>query len=256
MKNILKLLVPKKYRVMYWRYRASRDFEREQAIIDIMSDQFNTKESGSFIDVGSNVGSWSDYATNKFENIYAFECNKDLYRYLKKKFSNKKIEIINEALGNYRGENEFYIPIHNGNVQEARASLIKPQNKNYEKQTIKVNTLDNHNFNNVKCIKIDVEGAELEVLLGGINTIKKFTPVIIIEIEDRHNKNTSSDVFNFFTDLNYFCYVILDGQISKLEIEKFNHIQENQLAHNFIFIHDSCHNILSCIGKKISWRSQ
>jgi FkbM family methyltransferase len=43
-------------------------------------------------------------------------------------------------------------------------------------------TIDMLNIQNVKLIKLDVEGHELNVLEGSIATIKKYTPLIFIEI--------------------------------------------------------------------------
>ena len=42
-------------------------------------------------------------------------------------------------------------------------------------------TLDEHKFNNVDVLKIDVEGEELNVMKGAVETIKKCAPVIVIE---------------------------------------------------------------------------
>ena len=67
--NIFKLLIPKKYRVMYWRYRESKDFESEQTILDVIEKFYEAKKSGTFIDIGANVGSWSDYAINKLRTL-------------------------------------------------------------------------------------------------------------------------------------------------------------------------------------------
>lgn len=49
---------------------------------------------------------------------------------------------------------------------------------------VPVTTLDSYNLTNVGLIKIDVEGFELEVLKGGLNTIKSQRPVLYIE-DDR-----------------------------------------------------------------------
>ena len=51
-----------------------------------------------------------------------------------------------------------------------------------ESEIIKIDDL---NYKNVSFMKIDVEGAELLVLKGAINTIKNSRPIIMIEIEDR-----------------------------------------------------------------------
>lgn len=53
-------------------------------------------------------------------------------------------------------------------------------NENKFLKTVESVTLDSYfNNKNLNCVKIDVEGAELKVLKGGINTIKKCNIVVI-----------------------------------------------------------------------------
>ncbi len=56
----------------------------------------------------------------------------------------------------------------------------------------------------VECVKIDVEGAELHVLLGFRNGIIRFKPRIIIEIKEFNREK----VFKFFEEVNYMCHHI------------------------------------------------
>ena len=42
--------------------------------------------------------------------------------------------------------------------------------------------------NDIGFIKIDVEGHEKNVIQGGLDTIKKNKPVLLIEIEEKHTK--------------------------------------------------------------------
>jgi hypothetical protein len=55
-------------------------------------------------------------------------------------------------------------------------------------------------------IVIDVEGAEHNVLLGAIETLKKYSPVIITELDDNLLLKQNSDsikVIKFLKKLNY-----------------------------------------------------
>ena len=56
----------------------------------------------------------------------------------------------------------------------------KPRKEGTER-IVQQKTLDSYNFKTVDLIKIDVEGHEFRVLKGGENTIKKYSPIIIIE---------------------------------------------------------------------------
>jgi hypothetical protein len=71
---------------------------------------------------------------------------------------------------------------------------------------IKVTTLDSKNFQNISFIKLDVEGMEIEVLEGGIETIKRERPVIFIEIWNKFKEETlKKPIFQkILKEFNYF----------------------------------------------------
>jgi FkbM family methyltransferase len=57
-------------------------------------------------------------------------------------------------------------------------------------------TIDSLNLEKCDYIKIDVEGAEILVLMGGMNTIQKFKPYIWIEKTDKHVTNEMKKSLN------------------------------------------------------------
>ena len=66
--------------------------------------------------------------------------------------------------------------------------------------------LDDFKFTNVRLIKIDTQGADLRVLQGALDTIRRCQPTVLFEWERdlgcRHG-TTLEDFFAFFADLNY-----------------------------------------------------
>ena len=65
------------------------------------------------------------------------------------------------------------------------------------------NFLNKNNISNVKFIKIDVEGYELEVFNGIQELIKKDKPIIAFEHLISGFKNHTSDSINFLRKNNY-----------------------------------------------------
>lgn len=62
-------------------------------------------------------------------------------------------------------------------------------------------------------IKCDVEGAELRLLHGARDTLARYRPTLLIEIEDRHTAkygHRACDVFKWMADQGYHATALLD----------------------------------------------
>lgn len=63
-------------------------------------------------------------------------------------------------------------------------------------------------------IKVDVEGGELHVLQGGQNTVEKFRPALLLEIEERHTARYGykpGDLVGWLTQRGYGMYAWQNG---------------------------------------------
>ena len=102
-------------------------------------------------------------------------------------FQNESLRVHNCALSNKKGEFKIYIPYFSGQIIASLASLEK-RNVDCVVRTVKVDKIDNYDFDDVDLMKIDVEGHEEYVIEGARNVIKKNMPILIVEIEQRHLK--------------------------------------------------------------------
>jgi FkbM family methyltransferase len=197
----------------------------------------NFKENDIFYDVGANYGFYTLLAQEFITKgeIHAFEPNPKIFKLLRE---NSRLDIfkntfLNEiALSDKIGETEFFdreISRHSGG-----SSLIKlPHFKKYRIINVKTTTLDEYILNHrpPTIIKIDVEGGEPLVLRGALNLIKKYKPLIIMEVgsDDLHR-----EAINILMEENYQAFKInKDGELKF--IEKENIFKETSFESNYIF---------------------
>lgn len=149
--------------------------------------------------------------------VYAFEPNTECYQSLTKHIKiNTCKNIITEqlALSNKRGTSTLWLGDDMG------ASFVKENTqqltKNIVRSSIKVKTLPldtyirQHNIRRLDVLKIDVEGAELQVLQGAQKSITRYLPVIIAEtINDafRRAGYSKKEFISFLSTLGYDSYI-------------------------------------------------
>jgi FkbM family methyltransferase len=168
-------------------------------------------------DIGAHVGFYTLLASKLVGDrgkVYAFEPLPRNIFYLKKHISLNKlknVEIIEAAVSDKEGEENFLEGDSYTSKLDSRGSF-----------TVKTISLDNLIKNKKilppNVIKIDVEGAELKVLLGAKDIIEKYKPVIFIALD---NPNTKEKVIQMIKN---FGYNVLDLNFE--DIQEINNISE------------------------------
>ena len=148
------------------------------------------------LEIGANVGSYLFQYEKKLkpENIIAFEPNKKLHHRLLRIFPHMRIFCL--ALSDENTFASFKIPVINGKKVTSRGTLQTEFLEKDEQKTIlqkvKVIRLDDwaelEHISRIDLIKIDVEGNEMHTLKGAQETITKYRPVLMVEMEQRHHK--------------------------------------------------------------------
>ena len=153
------------------------------------------------VEVGANVGQYTphlSYLAGTSGRVIAFEPIEENLKELRQRITKRQIfdtiKVEPVALGDRTGKTKIYLPENAG----AMASLARHDNihwqpfKHIKEMEIPLETLDNYTsakaFSRLDIIKIDVEGAECLFFKGAMQSIKKFHPVIVIEILEIMNK--------------------------------------------------------------------
>jgi FkbM family methyltransferase len=71
---------------------------------------------------------------------------------------------------------------------------------------VPVKRLDDLRLDNVGLIKIDVEGHELAVLRGAVDTLTRNRPAVVVEAEERHHPDAVAAITDLLTGLGYQGY--------------------------------------------------
>ncbi|MBP7821701.1 MAG: FkbM family methyltransferase [Saprospiraceae bacterium] len=137
------------------------------------------------IDVGCHKGEVMDIFIQRAQNgvHYGFEPIPVLYEYLLNKYEGKAITIKDIALSNVKQKSTFNYVVTNPSYSGLIKRQYDKKNEIDQKITVQCDKLDDVLPPDYKVdfIKIDVEGGELRVLEGAVETIKKNKPVIIFE---------------------------------------------------------------------------
>jgi FkbM family methyltransferase len=158
--------------------------------------QLLIQRSGTFIDIGSNIGFYSVLAKRLAPQIdvLSFEPVPALCEQSRKfhRSNNVPANIYQVALSNTDGLAKLYQPIER-ECDETSASTLVTDSWQARKshvelivQTAKLDTfVSNRTLRRPITIKIDVEDHEAAVLRGAADTIRKFRPLIVCEILPR-----------------------------------------------------------------------
>ena len=137
------------------------------------------------IDAGAFTGDTSlPLSKRTTKNVYAFEPFKDSFEILKKNISDNNIENIipvNRSLGNINGERSLFLSGNNVQGITSDATLRSYDNEIKVQETT-IDTFVEENNLEVGFITIDVEGAEMDLLEGAVNTIKTQKPLLYISM--------------------------------------------------------------------------
>jgi FkbM family methyltransferase len=153
----------------------------------------------TFVDLGANVGYFAIRAAaivGASGRVLAVEPVADLARLIEQSARRNRlgnVQVIAVALGKTSGSGVMHVPISSG-ISYLAAEAAEPAPSGDEplraSQAVRVMTLDElieHNrIDAVRLLKIDVEGRELDVLLGARATLARFRPVLIVEVVDQN----------------------------------------------------------------------
>jgi FkbM family methyltransferase len=195
------------------------------------------------VDVGANFGLYAYAMSRKARAVEAFEPVPSCAAFVRRARL-RRVRVHQIALSDHHGEGTIHVPVVHDGAISARASLEAPRGP-CQAIHVRLATLDSFDFDAVDLVKIDVEGHELSVLHGAVETIERCRPNMIVEIEQRHLRDglTMADVFAYLCDLGYSGSFLAGGRLRPIrefsyEIHQRPHLDDVDDAayiNNFVF---------------------
>jgi FkbM family methyltransferase len=158
----------------------------ESTIVDVIKKC--AKPGITVLDIGAHIGTHSitmSKIVGKSGKVLAFEPNMKIYAELCYNLSANNIQNVYPlrlAVGKESGIITTVTPL---STNEGGTFVIKTDSLENASFMLR---LDDLNLNNVSFIKIDVENMEADVIDGAIKTIKRCSPILLIEIQGNQER--------------------------------------------------------------------
>ncbi len=172
------------------------------------------KTDSVYYDIGSNIGFHALTANQVITTgkIYAFEpmpAIREIFEnHIKlnsKLIFSNNIKLFPVAISNKEGEVEFSNDIdhRDGNTYIEDSYVFSAAKSKITVQCQSIDGLLKLGYESPTIIKIDVEGAEYDVLKGAIHTLEQYRPNILLATHDCHLPGVQEKCVHFLQELGY-----------------------------------------------------
>ncbi len=195
---------------------------------------------GCVLDIGANMGWYSVNIAMTYPSsrVHAFEPIAKTYSFLERNIKLNQVRNVaahNFGLSNERKDLDFYFyPEGSGNASCANLSG-RPDAQVITCHVERLDDFVHANKLHVDFIKCDVEGAELFVFQGALETLRNDKPIVFTEMLRKWAAKFNyhpNEIITFFASLGYRCFHC-DGTALKEVAE----ITDETVMTNFFFLH-------------------
>lgn len=188
------------------------------------------------LDIGAAGGQFSWHLMRLAKGVVAFEPNPASARALRA--AAPALDVREMALSSRAGTAELRFPVsHNvaatgwGTIHRAN-DLSETHADNVDSVVVKTMRLDDLRLRDVGFIKIDVEGHELDVLVGAQTMLRDQRPNMLIELSARSRGADSGTLLTMLADHGYVILRYRDGRI----LERYTPTADDTLTENILAI--------------------
>jgi FkbM family methyltransferase len=135
---------------------------------------------GTAVDVGAWYGPWTARLSALADRVVSIEPNPELAALVRAAFP--AAYVVEAAASDHDGDAQLWLP-PGGRGAEGTASLERTGGRAI---TVRRLTIDGLGLSGVRFIKMDIEGHEAAALRGAEQTIRRDSPMLVLELEARH----------------------------------------------------------------------
>ena len=189
----------------------------ENDAVDYLPD--NNTDGKAIYDIGAHIGYFSMIFAQRSSKVYAFEPMPQNQNTIKKHLALNKVdnvELQKVALSDKVGTVQFTVNAgDNSNTYKSESPFLNKKEIRLSTVEVKTDTVDNLIFGEKKLLppallKIDVEGAEYDVLLGSKKTIDLYKPIILLSTHDVHVVGVSKQCLLFLENSGYSSELLVE----------------------------------------------
>jgi FkbM family methyltransferase len=171
----------------------------------------NCKNFRTVLQAGGNCGIYTNEYSKRFKNVYTFEPDMTNMMCLTLNCINSSnIVKFQACLGDEHSLTSIQNPLELMDIGGIHVKSHNEPPKEHltveSEKRIPILKIDDLSLEDLDLIHLDIEGYELYALKGGVETIKKFKPTIVLELVDEHLGRfncTREDVMKFMESIDY-----------------------------------------------------
>lgn len=238
MKNTIKLILQKllgydRYLFVFSKFKI-KNLKKDKKEGDFFLFMDEVTAHGDVLDIGANIGIMTYHLSKKFPNktIFSIEPMPNNLLVLHKiiaYFDLKNVIVKPLALGQQKEEVEMVLPMKGKVKMQGLAHVVHQSIIEWnegEKIKVQCETLDALFLDTpISGIKMDIENFEYFALRGGAELLKKYHPVVYLELWENENR---TQCFEFLNKLGYSAFVNQNNNLVPFDALKHK-------KQNFIF---------------------
>lgn len=204
------------------------------------------EKNSIFVDVGANLGWYTLNLCRQYPHFYgyAFEPIPETYNWLKRNVELNHLGNCSTFQIGLSDENRRVSFFYDREASRASSMVDLRESGTAKELECEVKRLDNfmesEDIRGLDFIKCDVEGAELLVYKGEMESIQKYKPIIFSEMLRKWSAKFNyhpNDIIRLLGKAGYQCFVLAGNN----KLTKFGYVDEDTVETNYFFLCPEVH---------------